>query len=69
MPRGGAGWFCCFWAFLRGVLEKVGAGTWFLRGGIVVDCVVNVVVEQPYLEGRKIRHIFQLFFCRSLFAC
>jgi len=55
--------------FLRGVLEKVGAGTWFLGGETVVDCVVNVVDEQPYLEGRKIRHIFQLFFCRSLFAC
>jgi hypothetical protein len=43
--------FVDFWAFLRGVLEKEGARTWFLGGEIVVDCVVNVVVKQPYLEG------------------
>jgi hypothetical protein len=54
-----------FFGLLRGVLENLGAGTWLLGGEIVVDCVVNVVVEQPYLESRKIRHIFQLFFCRS----
>jgi hypothetical protein len=29
VERGGCGDFCEIWAFLRGVLEKVGGWTWF----------------------------------------
>ena len=43
VERGGCGDFCEIWAFLRGVLGKVGGWTWFFRGENVVECVVNVV--------------------------
>jgi hypothetical protein len=31
------------WVFFQGVFEKCGCRTWFFDGGIVVNCVVNVV--------------------------
>jgi hypothetical protein len=43
VERGGCGGFCEIWAFLRGVLGKVGGWTWFFCGENVVECVVNVV--------------------------
>jgi hypothetical protein len=43
VERGGWSDFCGLWAFLRGVLEKVGGWTWFFCGEDVVECVANVV--------------------------
>ncbi len=59
------GRFCAFLGFLRGVLEKVGGGTWFLAGEIVVECVVNVVVWTPVFGAKKYATVFNFIFCRS----
>jgi hypothetical protein len=45
------GWWVC--AFLLGVFGKTGRKTWCFGGEFVVLCMVNVVVEQPYLGSRK----------------
>ena len=44
--RGRSDWrifFVVEWVFFQGFFEKCGCRTWFLYGGIVVNCVVNVV--------------------------
>jgi hypothetical protein len=48
--------------FLLGVLAKTGAKTWCFGGEFVVVCVVNVVVQQPLIWARKIRHAFWILF-------
>jgi hypothetical protein len=39
---GGGDVFCCFWAFLRGVLGKVVCRCGVFCGEFVVGCVANV---------------------------
>jgi hypothetical protein len=41
--------------------KRMGFGVVFC-GEFVVDCVTDLVVEQPYLWGRKIRQVLQLYF-------
>ena len=57
--------FCCFVEFFEGCLGKCGGWTWFFDGENVVECVVNVVRKTKFLRGGKIRHVFQLYFCRG----
>jgi hypothetical protein len=58
--------FCCFAAFLRGVLGKVVCRTWFLCGEFVVDCVVIVDYGRSLFGGRKMGHPFEVYFQRWL---
>jgi hypothetical protein len=48
--------------FLLGVLAKTGAKTWCFGGEFVVVCVVNVVVQQPLISAKKMRHRFWIYF-------
>ncbi|MBB5316603.1 hypothetical protein [Tunturibacter empetritectus] len=45
-----------------GFLQKHGGWVWFFDGVIVVECMVNVVKKRHLISGRKIRHIFQIYF-------
>jgi hypothetical protein len=57
--------FCCFAAFLRGVLGKVVCRTWFLSGEFVVDCVVIVDNGRSFFSGEKMGHHFEVYFQRG----
>jgi hypothetical protein len=57
--------FCGGHAFLLGVLAKMRVLLWCFCGEFVVFRVVIVVVKQPLIWGRKMRHEFQVYFCRT----
>jgi hypothetical protein len=57
--------FVVFAGVFEGCLKKRGGWTWFFDGENVVKCVVNVVFLHYLFEGRKIRHIFRLYFLPS----
>jgi hypothetical protein len=48
---------------LLGFLAKTDAPMWCFGGQFVVLCVADVVLEQPYLQARKMRHGFWIYFC------
>ncbi|WP_433975012.1 hypothetical protein [Tunturiibacter lichenicola] len=54
--------FCGFAGVFEGCFAKRMVFGVVFDGEFVVECVADVVVEQPYLWCRKIRQVLQLYF-------
>jgi hypothetical protein len=54
--------FFGFAGIFEGGFGKTGVLLWRFYGEFVVNCMADVVVEQPYLSRRKIRQLSELYF-------